>query len=123
VGADKIYLLQNALFGVAPSRTWEAFPLVVLEHYAAGLPVVATRTPGLEDLVRPGVTGELVAPESAEDLAQALAMMFTDPRRARRLGEQARHWARSFAWSNIARQHIHLYEELLAERPLRAKAS
>ncbi|MCI0377662.1 MAG: glycosyltransferase family 4 protein [Gemmataceae bacterium] len=122
VGAQKLYLLQNALCGVAPSRTWEAFPLVVLEHYAAGLPVVATRTPGLEDLVRPGVTGELVAAESPRDLANALGNMFANPDRVRRLGEQARQWARSFSWSNIARQHIRLYEELLDTRSTRAKA-
>ncbi|MCI0642009.1 MAG: glycosyltransferase family 4 protein [Gemmataceae bacterium] len=122
VGAQKMFLLQNALFGVAPSRTWEAFPLVVLEHYAAGLPVVATRTPGLEDLVRPGVTGELVAAESAKELAKALGMMFTRPEHVRRLGAQAQEWAQSFSWSNIARQHIRLYEELLDTRTTRAKA-
>ena len=39
-GDQKIYLLQNALAVVMPSRGWEAFPLVVLEAYAAGRPVV-----------------------------------------------------------------------------------
>ena len=57
-GGTKCYLLQNALCGLIPSRTWEAFGLVVLESFAAGArPVIATRLAGLEDLIDEGRTG------------------------------------------------------------------
>ncbi|HSV14689.1 MAG TPA: glycosyltransferase family 4 protein, partial [Tepidisphaeraceae bacterium] len=72
VGDLKTYLLQNALCTVMPSRGWEAFPLVVLESFAAGRPVIGSRIPGLEDLIAPDVTGLLFTDESAADLAGAL---------------------------------------------------
>ena len=64
-GDTKTWLLQNALCTVVPSRISEGFPLVFLESCAAGRPVIGTRIPGLQELVQPGKTGLLVAPDSA----------------------------------------------------------
>src|SRR5439155_13353037 len=63
-GSDKIYLLQNALATVVPSRLADASPLVVLESFAAGVPVIGTSVPGLEDLIEEAKTGWQVPPES-----------------------------------------------------------
>ena len=87
-GEAKMYLLQNALCMVVPSRLWESFGLVVLESYAAGVPVIATRMPGLEDLVEPGQTGFPVAAESPTELAQALRETLGDRSRTRLMGER-----------------------------------
>jgi glycosyltransferase involved in cell wall biosynthesis len=117
-GAMKRYLLQNAIATVMPSRDWEAFPLVVLESFAAGTPVIATEIPGLRDLVVPGHTGWLVAPET---LAQALCDAAKNPLHARQMGENARKDALSRDWALIASQHIDLYEELSAHTMQRAR--
>ena len=61
-GATKTWLLQNARCGCMPSRDWEAFPLVVMEAFAAGKPMIGTRILGLKDLITHGETGWLVAP-------------------------------------------------------------
>jgi glycosyltransferase involved in cell wall biosynthesis len=119
-GPSKTYLLQNALCVVVPSRGWEAFGLVVLEGYAAGRPVIASDLPGLRDLVQPGRTGFLVAPESPEDLAQALRLVLGDPPRSRSLGEAGRRFAEEHRWEAIARRHSQLYEELVAAAAARA---
>lgn len=116
VGPAKAYLLQNALATVIPSRSWEAFPLVVLESYAAGTPVIATRIPGLADLVWPGATGWLVAPDDPGALAAGLRQLLDDRAASRRLGEQARAAAQDYGWPSIARRHLALYQQLLAER-------
>jgi glycosyltransferase involved in cell wall biosynthesis len=121
VGQDKAYLLQNARCAVVPSRMWEAFPLVVLEAYASGLPVIATSTPGLADLVQPGETGILVPPESPKTLADGLRMLFQDQAWARRMGDSARAAAASFSWRSIAERHLQLYEELCAQRVSRER--
>jgi glycosyltransferase involved in cell wall biosynthesis len=57
----------------------EPFGLVVLEAMYAGLPVVATRIGALKEMVDDGVTGHLVAPSNAHELARALLSVLTDP--------------------------------------------
>ena len=71
-GDDKIWLLQNAIATVMPSRVWEGCPLVALESFAAGRPVIATKTAGLQELIQPDRTGLLVPAESPTGLADAL---------------------------------------------------
>lgn len=112
-GSDKIYLLQNAICTVMPSRVWEAFPLVVLETCAAGRPLVGSSVPGITDVVRDGEAGVLVEQENPDRLAAALHELFVDPRRADRLGQSAREIAESYSWESVARQHIDLYEQVL----------
>jgi glycosyltransferase involved in cell wall biosynthesis len=117
-GPVKTYLLQNALCTVIPSRDWEAFPLVVLESYAAGTPVLATRIPGLEDLVRAGKTGWLVPPESPSDLGGGLTRIFADPAGAHSFRGAVLDHVRNYSWHAIAQRHVQLYQELLTSRKL-----
>jgi glycosyltransferase involved in cell wall biosynthesis len=121
-GGAKVYLLQNALCTVVPSRLADAFPLVVLESYAAGTPVLASRVPGLEDLIHPDRTGWLVPPNSPEELAGILRRIFTEPGRARRLGDQARAIVQDYSWRTIALRHVHLYQTLRTGKILRQSA-
>jgi glycosyltransferase involved in cell wall biosynthesis len=115
-GAAKSYLLQNARFGVVPSRQWESFGLVVLEGYASGLPMIATSLPGLADLIQPEQTGLLVAPESPEPLAAAMQRLFADDALVERLSTQGRQVVQQYDWRNVARRHVALYENLLNAR-------
>jgi glycosyltransferase involved in cell wall biosynthesis len=50
----------------------EPFGTVAAEALAAGTPVVATRSGGMEEYVRPGVDGELIEPGDPRALAEAL---------------------------------------------------
>lgn len=121
-GEMKSYLLQNALAVVMPSRVWEAFPLVVLESFAAGTPVVATRVPGLEDKVQAGETGWLVDAESPQSLATALNEVLSQPNECERMGGNAARNAATYSWRNIAERHIELYTRLVGNNQLRWKA-
>jgi glycosyltransferase involved in cell wall biosynthesis len=111
-GNAKVWLLQNARCVVIPSRDWEAFPLVVLESFAAGKPVVGTRIPGLEDLIEPERTGLLVPTESPRSLAEALTFLLHDEAAAHEMGQHARQVVQEFDWRNIAEQHLRLYRRL-----------
>ena len=113
-GSDKIYLLQNALATVVPSRLADAGPLVVLESFAAGVPVIGTSVPGLEDLIEEGKTGWQVPPESPTALAQALDRVLTSPQLPRSLGECVRRRVQDFSWPVVAQQHLQLYGTLLS---------
>jgi glycosyltransferase involved in cell wall biosynthesis len=50
----------------------DAFPTVLLEALAAGLPIVASRVGGIPEIVDHGVTGTLVPPGDAQQLAAAI---------------------------------------------------
>jgi glycosyltransferase involved in cell wall biosynthesis len=65
-------LLGEARCLVVPSRWYEGFPRVVVEAFARGTPVVASRLGGLAEIVDEGRTGRLFRPDDAEDLARAV---------------------------------------------------
>jgi glycosyltransferase involved in cell wall biosynthesis len=96
-----------------PSRDWEAFPLVVMEAFAAGKPMIGTRIRGLEDLITHSRTGWLVAPESPVELAAALREMSVDHRSLQNYGANARRAALDHGWPSIAARHLALYETTL----------
>lgn len=115
-GERKTYLLQNARCTVMPSRAWEAFPLVVLESFASGVPVIASRVPGLEERIEPGRTGLLVPAESPAELARAIREILRHPARTLQWGEEARRAAHEFSWDAVVGRHLELYRDLLAVR-------
>jgi glycosyltransferase involved in cell wall biosynthesis len=85
-----------------PSRS-EALSLVTLEAMLCGLPVVATRTGGLQYLIEDGVTGCLVPAEDAESLARALAELAATSAKMASMGEQGlRRAAAGFSWRHVA---------------------
>ncbi|MDQ6799436.1 MAG: glycosyltransferase [Acidobacteriota bacterium] len=63
----------------------DAFPTVLLEAMAAGLPAVASATGGIPEIVTPDVTGLLVPPGSPEPLAAAISDLLLDPTRIARM--------------------------------------
>ncbi|GMU55442.1 MAG: glycosyl transferase family 1 [Candidatus Xenobia bacterium] len=96
----------------------EGFGLTFLEANAVGLPVVAGNSGGVSDAVDHEQTGYLVAPESVEDVAQALSRLLTDRALARRLGEQGRHRAlKDFTWQ-VQAKRLHELLERAAQRHL-----
>lgn len=82
-------VLREATIYVQPSYR-EGLSNAVLEAMAAGLPVVASRISGNEDIIDEGVSGLMVEAGDAAQLAAALRRLAADPDLARRLGEAAR---------------------------------
>ncbi len=81
-------LLQQSWGLVMPSR-WESLPNALLEAMACGLPCVATRVCGSEDVICDGRNGLLVEPEQPAEMAQALRRLIEDTD-LQRLGQEAR---------------------------------
>jgi len=74
---------------VLPSL-WEGLPQALLEAMALGLPVVAARAVGVEDVVTDGATGLLVPPADPDRLAGAMRRLIGAPDLAARIGAAAR---------------------------------
>ncbi|MGH7776438.1 MAG: glycosyltransferase [Candidatus Dormibacterales bacterium] len=102
---------------VVPSRWHENQPMVVLEAFAAGVPVVATSLGGLPELVEDGVTGQVVPPVDPAALARALAALAADPARALGMGTRARRLAgEEFAPARHLDRVLAVYEEAGASK-------
>ncbi|MEG3192308.1 glycosyltransferase family 4 protein [Lysobacter sp. D1-1-M9] len=88
--SDVERLLADADFGVLPS-TVEGLSNTLLECMASGLPMIASRISGSEDLVRTGINGWLFEPGDRAELTRCLIEAASlAPQRRRELGEQAR---------------------------------
>lgn len=72
-----------------PSGDKDGMPTSVIEAMAAGLPVVATRSGSLPEVVRDDETGLLVPPGDAGALAAALERLLDDASLRGRLGQAA----------------------------------
>lgn len=88
-----------------PSRH-EGMPNAVLEAMAGGLPVIATRIAGSEELVLDGETGTLVPAEDVDSLRESLRLLLTNAEMRQKMGRAARERAeRSFGWTHVAEEY------------------
>jgi glycosyltransferase involved in cell wall biosynthesis len=82
--------MRAAAYLVMPSLAYEATPRPLIEAFASGLPVLASRLGALAELIEPGRNGLLFEPGSARDLARRLAWAEAFPEKMRQMGECAR---------------------------------
>lgn len=96
----------------------ESFGMTLAEAMACALPVVASRTGGIPDVVDDGETGLLVTHGDVEELASALMRVIEDPALAERLGTAGRERVeKEFAWAKRARATNEVFEAALRPRP------
>lgn len=122
--ADTIQFYSHATVFACPS-VYEPFGIINLEAMACETAVVASRVGGIPEVVVPGETGTLVAPDLkpgtflpkdperfSRDLASAINELVSDPDTARSFGKAGRARAEShFSWDAIAQKTLALYEE------------
>lgn len=82
--------MRQAAYLVFPSLWHEHFPRTIVEAYACGLPIIASRLGAMAELVEEGRTGLLFEPGSAQELAEKLRWAEAHPQEMRRMGQAAR---------------------------------
>jgi phosphatidyl-myo-inositol alpha-mannosyltransferase len=110
------YLVSCDLY-LGTSIGGESFGMVLVEAMAAGLPVVASRIPGYQEVVRDGVEAVLVPPGDAASLAAAAARMLDDPALAARLRTAGFERARGYDWSTVVTRLEGLYRGAVQTGP------
>jgi phosphatidylinositol alpha-1,6-mannosyltransferase len=97
----------------------EGFGIVFLEASACAKPVVGSRSGGIPDAVREGITGLLVNGEDPDEIAAALARILSDHDLAVRFGQQGREWiSKNFGWSRTAEKVQCILEQVSQEKIL-----
>ena len=112
---ELIGLFQEAAVVVLPSLS-ETFGLVILESWAAGTPVLSSRTSGAADLIRESQNGWFFDLDAPESFHARLRQVLDDPEQARQAGESGRRRVRDeFDCRALAGRVKYLYEELIGD--------
>ncbi|MGH9433371.1 MAG: glycosyltransferase family 4 protein [Terriglobia bacterium] len=83
-------LMKKARFLVFPSEWYETFGLIMVEAFACGTPVIATRMGTMQEIVEDGRTGLHFNPGDAQDLARKMEWAWNHPVEMRAIGHETR---------------------------------
>ncbi|MCX7956694.1 MAG: glycosyltransferase family 4 protein [Endomicrobia bacterium] len=96
---------------------YEAFPLVVIEAMASGLPVITTKAAGVNEFIKNAEEGFLLDNYyDSELLAYYISILVNDESLRKRVGEKARKTAESFSWDIIAEKYSQIYQQIISEK-------
>ena len=106
----------SAIALVLPSICYENFPRTIVEAFACGLPVIASRLGAMAELVRDGETGLLFEPGNAQDLAAKLAWAKLHPEEMSVMGRNARtQFETEFSADVNYRMLRNIYQSVISE--------
>ncbi len=95
---------------------FESMSLVLPEAMASGMPVITSRTCGMQDIVEDGVNGFLARPRDTEALAEKLRMLLKDAQLRARLGQAAQSKARELEWSRVAVMLVEMFSRMVGHK-------
>lgn len=107
---EQIYLASD-IFCVLSK--FDTFGIVVLEAFAASLPVIVSSNVGAKDLVRDGVNGFVIEnTEDTDSIVEKLGMMIDETVRTR-MGNEACKTALDHTWEMATKRVSAVYEKIL----------
>ena len=113
-GEEKIVAYHAADVVLVPSTYFDAFPRSALEASASGKPVIATMFGGVAELVQDGVTGYIVDPRHAEDIAEKTLDLLQHPERAEAFGKAGQERVKTdFNLNDYVARYLAHYRTLL----------
>ncbi len=117
-----IEAIKDARFVIFPSELYETFGLGIIEAFACGVPVLASKLGSMQEIVEDGYSGLLFRPGDADDLACVVTGAWEQPEQMRRLGDHARkEYETKYTAAANYRQLIEIYQQVIAERLLAAE--
>lgn len=90
---------------------YEAFSLATLEAAASGLPLLATKVNGTEELVLDGYNGFFID-RNADSIAAQVRLLVEDKNLHSKLGTNARQSAEKYSWDTVTQKTLELYMQV-----------
>jgi glycosyltransferase involved in cell wall biosynthesis len=109
ISPEKIpkYLSKADIF-IFPS-IYEGFSLAILEAMASGLPILASRTTGIPELVQEHINGLLNSPGNIIELTQNLRVLIQNEELRMIMGQKSREIAERFSWKHVVNKLLQHY--------------
>lgn len=106
--------LAQASYLVLPSVCYEGFPRTLVEAFASGVPVIASRLGSMAELISDGRTGLLFNPGDAADFVAKLKWADAHPQEMARMGSAARaEYESRYSPDQNYRELISIYERAI----------
>lgn len=112
-GKAKQELIRACDVLIVPSVWPEVFGIVVVEAYAQGKPVIASRIGGLPELICEGETGFLIPADDASALYETMVKLIDEPDSIRSMREACFQEAERYTVEDVTRLYLELYQEAL----------
>ena len=119
---EDAYALMGELDCMVLPSAWEGLGVVFIEAISQGVPVIATRTSAVPEVVRDGIDGILVEPGAASELRDAMSAMIEqrDIIQPRTRREGPAYIDNKFSVGNMVEETLAVYREALARRGIDA---
>jgi glycosyltransferase involved in cell wall biosynthesis len=110
-------LIKEARFVVIPSECYENLPLVILEAFACGVPVIASQRGAMTETVTDGQTGLHFAPGDPADLAEKAKWAWANPQKMAEMGQAGRHeFETKYTAEENYRQLMDIYQAAITRK-------
>jgi len=86
--------------------------IVILESFAAGTPVVATRSQGAVDMIADGKDGFIAEPRNPQDIGEKIQSILADEPLRKKMSSNALDKAREFSWEKCTGKLVEVYKSI-----------
>ena len=111
-GDVPLYFAASNVF-IFPSR-YESCPLVIFEAAASGIPLLATKINGVEDVLQDGINGFFVE-QNPEYIAEKVQRLMNNASLREQMATAARESVKYYTWDEMYQKQKKLYQQLLNE--------
>ncbi len=110
-------LITKSAFVVLPSQSYEIFGISILEAFASGKPVIASRMGALPEVVKDGFNGYLFEPRNIEDCALKINKLWNNRILCNKMGRNARNFVmRNYEPEKHYKKLLSVYKYCLSSR-------
>lgn len=119
-GRERFEILRKAIFMVVPSECYETMSYAILESFACGVPVIASRIGALSEIIKDGKNGLLFDSSDPDDLAEKINYMCENPDKVIEMGKYARKCAEEkYSPQKHYKRLIEIYEKAIEENKIK----